>query len=85
LQIVQHNLYENLDVIQKNYHVINNSLQIVYDKEKESIIVRSKFQELIVWRININIPGFVHFSEVEQLKGEMTLKYWENNLKESKR
>jgi hypothetical protein len=61
--------YENLDIIQKNYHVINNSLQIIDDKEKESIISRSKFQELVVWRKNLNIPGFAPFSEIEKMKG----------------
>jgi hypothetical protein len=85
LQIVQQNFYESLDTIQKHYHVINNSLQIIDDKEKESIIARSKFQELIVWRKNLNIPGLVPFSEIEQIKGEMALKSWENNLEESKR
>jgi hypothetical protein len=83
LQIVQQNFYESLDIIQNNYHVINNSLQIIDDKEKESIIDRFKFQELIVWRKNLNIPGYVPFSEIEQLKGEMALKAWENNIEES--
>jgi hypothetical protein len=85
LQIVQHNFYESLDIIQKNYHVINNSLQIIADKEKESIIARSEFQELIAWKKILNIPGFFHFPEIEQLKGEMALKSWENNLEERKR
>ena len=34
LQIVQQHFYETLDIIQKHYHVINNSLQIIADKEK---------------------------------------------------
>jgi hypothetical protein len=33
---------------------------------------------------NLNILGFVPFSEIEQLKGEMALKSWENNLEERK-
>jgi hypothetical protein len=61
LQIVQQNFYENLDIIQNNYHVINNSLYTIYDKEKESIIARSKIHELVAWRKNLNIPGFVPF------------------------
>jgi hypothetical protein len=85
LQIVQQNFYESLDIIQKHYHVINNSLQIIDDKEKESIIARSKFQELIVWRKNLNIPGLFLFQKLSRLKGEMALKSWENNLEESKR
>jgi len=36
-----------------------------------------------VWRKNLNIPGYVPFSEIEQLKGEMALKAWENNIEES--
>jgi hypothetical protein len=84
LQIAQQNFYESLEIIQKHYHVINNSLQIIADKEKESITARSKFQELIVWKKNLNIPGLVPFSEIEQLKGEMALKSWENSLEERK-
>jgi hypothetical protein len=38
-----------------------------------------------VWKQNLNIPGFVpFFSKIEQLKGEMALKSWENNLEERK-
>jgi hypothetical protein len=59
-------------------------LQIIADKEKESITVRCKFQELIVWKKSLNIPGFVPFSEIEQLKGEMAIKSWEKNLEERK-
>jgi hypothetical protein len=73
-----------LDIIQKKYHVTNNSLQIIADKEKKSITTRSKLHELIVWKKNLSILGFVPFSEIEQLKGEMALKSWENNLEESK-
>jgi hypothetical protein len=48
-------------------------------------MARSKFQEFIVWRKNLNVPGLAPFSEFEQIKGEMALKTWENNLEESKR
>ena len=47
LQIVQQNFYESLDTIQKYYQAINGSLQSIDDKEKQSIMVKSKFQELI--------------------------------------
>jgi chromosome segregation ATPase len=73
LQIVQQNLYESLDTIQKHYQVINNSLQIIDDKEKQSSIARSKFQEFIVWRQNLNVLGLAPFSEFEQIKGEIAL------------
>jgi ABC-type dipeptide/oligopeptide/nickel transport system ATPase subunit len=85
LQIVQQDLYESLDAIQKHYQVINNSLKIIYEKERESFMARSKFQEFIVWRKNLNVPGLAPFSQFEQIKGEMDLKVWENNLEESKR
>jgi hypothetical protein len=65
LHIVQHNLYEILAAIQKHYHVIYNYLQIIDDKEKEYLMSRSKFQEFIVWRKNINVLGLAPFSEFE--------------------
>jgi hypothetical protein len=74
-----------LDVIQKHYQVINNSLHIIDDKEKESSMVGSKFQEFIVWRKNLNVPRLAPFSEFEQIKGETTLMTWENNIEQSKR
>jgi hypothetical protein len=85
LQVVQQNFFEILDTIQKYYQVINGSLQSIDDKEKESIMAKSKFQELIGWRQSLNLPGVVPFSEIEQIKGEIALKTWENNLEESKR
>ena len=74
-----------MDTIQKYYQVINGSLQNVDDKEKESILAKSKFQELIGWRQSLNLPRVVPFSETEHIKGEIALKTWENNIEESKR
>jgi hypothetical protein len=65
LHTIQHNFYESLDIILKNYHVISNSLQFIADKEKESITARSKFQGLMVWKKNLNISGFIPFPEIE--------------------
>jgi hypothetical protein len=48
-------------------------------------MARSKFQEFIVWRKKLNVPGIAHFSQFEQIKGEMALKLWETNLEEIKR
>ena len=60
-------------------------MQSIDDKEKESIMAKSKFQELIGWRKSLNIPWFVHVSKIEKIKKEIALKSWENNLEESKR
>ena len=64
LQIVQQNLYESLDAIQKNYQVINNYLHIIDDKEKKYSMGGSKFQEFIVWRKNLNVPGLAPFFRI---------------------
>jgi hypothetical protein len=74
-----------MNINQKHYQVINNSLINIHEKEKESYTSRSKFQEFIVWSQNINVPGISHFSHFEQIKGELTLRAWERNLEESKR
>ena len=39
----------------------------------------------MMWNQSLNVPGIAQFSELEQLKGEMAIKTWENNLEESKR
>jgi hypothetical protein len=74
-----------MDIIQKYYQMMNNSLKNIHEKEKEACVARSKFQEFMVWRQKINIPGLAPFSQYEQVKGEMDLKYWETNLEESKK
>jgi hypothetical protein len=78
-------MYESLDTIEGHYQVINNSLKNVYEKERDNFMARSKFQEFIVWRQKLNELGIALFSQFEKIKGEMELKVWENNLKESKR
>jgi hypothetical protein len=82
LQSAQDSLCEILKFIKKQYLIINYSLQIIVDKEKELVNTRSKFQELM---ISLNVTGIAQFPELEQLKGEMEIKIWENNLEESKR
>jgi hypothetical protein len=72
-----------MDIIQRHYQVINNSLNNIHEKEKESYTNRSKFQEFIVWRQKINVPRLAPFSQYEKIKGEMALKVWETNIEES--
>jgi hypothetical protein len=64
LKIVQQDLYENMDIIQRHYQVINNSLKNIYEKEREAFTARSKFQEFIVWRQKLNVPGIAPFFTV---------------------
>ena len=84
LEIVQQDLYQNMDIIQRHYQVINNSFKNIHEKEKEAYTSRSKFQEFIVWRQILNVPGISPFSHLEQTKGGMDLKVWETNLEEIK-
>jgi hypothetical protein len=85
LGVVQLDLYQVVDIVQKYYQRINTSLKNIYDKEKEACAARSKFQEFIVWRQKVNFPGLAPFSQYEQMKGEMVLKVWETNLEERKK
>jgi hypothetical protein len=62
LKIVQQDMYENIDISQRHYQVINNSLKNIYEKEKEAYTDRSKFQEFIIWRKKLNVPRIAHFS-----------------------
>jgi len=62
LEIVQQDLYQNMDIIQKHYQGIDNFLNNIHEKEKEAYIGKSKFQEFIVWRQKINVPGVAPFS-----------------------
>jgi hypothetical protein len=57
----------------------------IYVKEKESCTTKSKFQEVIIWKKKVHIPGLTPFSHSEQVKGEMALKSWETNLKEGEK
>jgi hypothetical protein len=62
LQVSQQDLYENMDIIQKHYQAINNSMKNIYEKEREAFMARSKFQEFVVWRQKLNVPGITPFS-----------------------
>jgi hypothetical protein len=66
MQIVQQDLYENMDIIQRHYQVINNSLKNIYEKEREAFTTRSKFQEFIVWRKKLNVPGIALFHNLSR-------------------
>jgi hypothetical protein len=85
VEVVQHDLYQNVDTIHKYYQAINNSLKSIHDKKKDACVVGSKFQEFIIWRQKPNILGLTPFSRYEQVKGEISLKVWETNLEESKK
>jgi hypothetical protein len=85
LEVVQQELYQKVDTIQKCYQAINISLKSIYVKEKDACVARSKFQEFIIWRQKANIPGLTPFSHYEQVKGEMALKVWETNMEERKK
>ena len=61
LEVVQQDLYQKVDTIQKYYQAINNSLKSIYVKEKDAFVARSKFQEFIIWRQKANIHGLTPF------------------------
>jgi hypothetical protein len=44
LQSSQDSFYETLEIIKKQYIIMNDSLQIITNKEKDLINTRSKFQ-----------------------------------------
>jgi hypothetical protein len=74
-----------LEIIQKKYIIINDSLKVIDDREIELVSSQHKFQEFLSWKHNVTIQVIVQFLELEQLRGEMALKTWELNLEESKR
>jgi hypothetical protein len=85
LEAIQQDTYQKMDTIHKYYKAINNSLKSIYEKENNACMARPKFQEFIVCRQKANISGLAPFSQYEQVKGEMALKFWETNLEESKK
>jgi hypothetical protein len=78
LEAIQQDLYQKVDTIQKHYQSINNSLKNIYEKQKDSCVARSKFQEFIIWRQKSNISVLTPFSQYEQVKGEMAFNVWGN-------
>ena len=43
LEGVNQDLYQKMDTIQKYYKSINNSFKIIYEKENDACMARSKF------------------------------------------
>ena len=62
IETLHQDLYQNMDIIQRHYQVINNCLKNIHEKETEAYTTRSKLQEFIVRRPKINVPRLSPFS-----------------------
>jgi len=61
LKLAQEILCKSLEIIQKKYLIINDSLKLIVDREKELASAQHKFQECMSWKHNVIIQGIVQF------------------------
>jgi len=59
-------------------------LNVIADRESDLSVAKHKVREVISWKQNQIVPGFIKFSEKEQMRSETTLKTWEHHIEESK-
>ena len=67
--------------------MLNAFLKIFSDKEVELAAVQTKLLELILFQNEVNSfsQNSPRIFESENLKGEISIKSWKNNLEEDKR
>jgi len=85
LETTQQDLFMKVDSIQNCYQVGYIALKDVYTKEKESLLARANFQEVVALTQKDNTPNFPQLSPSEKIRDDVALKAWEMNLAEKKR
>jgi len=65
--------------------VVDQYLNNIYLKEREAIVARTNFQEVVVSSKKEEVVMVSIYSLSKQTRGDIILKTWEANLVESKR
>jgi hypothetical protein len=81
----QQSLFTKVEVVQNHFRVVDQSLNNVCLKERETIVARATFQEEVVASEREGVSIVSRLSPSEQTRGDIILKTWETNIVESKR
>jgi hypothetical protein len=65
--------------------VVDQSLNIIFLKEREAITARATFQEAVVSSTREEVAMISRLSLSKKTRGDIILKTWEANIDESKR
>jgi hypothetical protein len=81
----QQKVFLNLEVVQNYFQETNKSLENVFQKEREAKEARTTFQKVVAFSSKEEARKIRKLSIYEQVKGDIILKVWEENLAEYKR
>jgi hypothetical protein len=82
--LAQKILFTNVEVVQNHFRVVNQYLNNIGLKEREAIVARATFQEVVVASTREGVYMVSRLSPSEQTKGDIILNTWETNIDESK-
>jgi uncharacterized protein with gpF-like domain len=74
-----------MEVVQNYFQETNKSLENVFQKEREVKAARTTFQKAVAFSSKEEAGKIRKLSIYEQVKGDIILKVWEENLAKYKR
>jgi hypothetical protein len=80
----QQKIFCNLEIIQNYFHESNRSMEKVVQKEREAKEARNSFQKVITSLQKEEIGKAQKLPILEQVKGDILIKFWESKLAEYK-
>jgi hypothetical protein len=78
-------VFLNLEVVHNYFQETNKSLENVFQKEREAKAARTTFQKAVAFSTKEEVGRIQKLSISKQVKGDIILKVWEENLAEYKR
>ena len=78
-------LISKIGIIHNYFQEVSKSLDNIILLEKEAKAARDTFQKAVACSGNKEVTKNIKLSVTEQIKGDIMLKVWENNMSESKK
>jgi hypothetical protein len=85
IEAEQQKLISKVEIIQNYFQDVSKSLDNIILQEKEAKATRTTFQKAVVCSGNEEVSKIPKLSVTEQIRGDIMLKVWENNIAENKR
>jgi hypothetical protein len=85
IEVEQQKVISQVEIIQNYFQETSNSFDNIIFKEKEAKAARATFQKAVVCSENKEVSRILKLSVTEQIRCDIMLKVWENNIAEYKK
>jgi hypothetical protein len=85
IEAEQQKVISQVEIIQNYFQETSNAFDNIIFKEKEAKAARATFQKAVVCSENEEVSKILKLSVTEQIRGDIMLKVWENNIAEYKK